>query len=96
MVDLLFMLFLKDPQEHASLCIPNLRRIGKQCMSILGSHWSPLVFVGRDVSYLDFSVTGAGCKQTVVRGEGAAEHLVVMCLDLCQLLTCGAFKHLRT
>lgn len=41
-VDLLFMLLLKDPQKYGPLCIPNLRRIGKECMSIFGSHWSLL------------------------------------------------------
>lgn len=52
-VDLLFMLLLKDPQEHGSLRIPNLRRIGKQCMSIFGSHWS-LFLWGRSFSTLTF------------------------------------------
>lgn len=51
-VDLLFMLLLKDPQEHGSLCIPNLRCKGKQCMSILGSHWS--LFCGRSFPTLTF------------------------------------------
>lgn len=56
----------------------------------------PVVFIGGRGSYLHFSVAGAGCEQTVVRGESAAQHFVVVRLDLCQLLTCGAFKHLGT
>lgn len=56
----------------------------------------PVVFSEASGSYLDFSVAGAGCEQPVVRGESAAQHFVVVCLDLCQLLTCGAFKHLST
>lgn len=30
----------------------------------------------------------------VVRGEGTAEHLIVVGLDLCEFLSRGAFKHL--
>lgn len=93
-VDLLFMLLLKDPQEHGSLRIPNLRDTRKWCMPIIGSYWS--LFVGGQFSYLDFSITRAGCEQMVVRGEGTAEHLLVVRLDLHQFLTCGAFKHLNT
>lgn len=39
-VDLLFMLLLKDPQQHGALCIPNLRR-HKKTMHIYS--WYPLV-----------------------------------------------------
>lgn len=49
---------------------------------------------GRCRAHLDLPVTGAGREQTVIWGEGAAEHLVIVRLDLCQLLTRGAFEHL--
>lgn len=42
---------------------------------------------GRTDTHLDFPVAGAGGDESVVGGEGAAEHLVIMGLDLCQLLT---------
>lgn len=93
-VDLLFMLLLEDPQKPSSLHIPNLRcRESGACLYLAATgsfHWG-----GRG-SYLHFSVAGAGCEQTVVRGESAAQHFVVVRLDLCQLLTCSAFKHLGT
>lgn len=58
--------------------------------------WLLVTFSGGRGSYLDFSVARAGCEQTVIRGEGTAQHLVIMRLDLCKLLTCGAVKHLST
>lgn len=43
--------------------------------------------VGSYLFYLYFPVTGAGCYETVVGGEGATEHLVIVSGDLCELFT---------
>lgn len=93
-VDLLFVLLLEGPHQLGSLYVPHLT---DAISSTLGqsqvdrNRWADDYLL---CAYLHFPVAGAGCNETVVRGESTAEHLIIVIGDLCELLTWGASKHL--
>ena len=88
-VDLLVVLHLEDPQQPGSLYVPHLR--GTRTNAVMGGQLKTAGFNSlvplNMTTHLDFSVTGAGCEEMVVRGEGTAEDLILVGLDLRELLT---------
>lgn len=44
---------------------------------------------------LNLPVTGTGCYVTVVRGEGAAQNIIIMGLNLQKLLSRDGLEHLQ-